>query len=368
MSRKYVLLLLSLSLMFGLFSCSTQQKPIMIGYVGGLSNAGSDLGVNGMYGALLAVEQINNQGGVLGKKIELVIKNDQSDPEIALQVDQELIDEGCSIIIGHMISGVALNTVPLINSSKTLMISPTIATDELSGIDDNFLRVIPSNKSQVELLIETIKNQQVKRLGILFSSNNLLFAQPFITLNGNDFGVINKFEFEKASKINYASMIQTFLTLNIDGLLIIASGDEVATIAQQFQLLDYHPLVYLPAWAMTNDLITLGGKEVDGFLGVTYIKYDSTQLDYLNFKTEFVEKFGMEPNFGAIMAYESVMLAVNAIENSSSFDSMVIKDEILNNNTYFGLFGDLIIDQFGDSQRGIKLLQITDGKFIEVIP
>lgn len=372
MKLKQIPYLLCISLIF-FSACSSPRPTIKLGYVGGLSGSGASLGIDGMYGAQLAVEIINSQGGIYDQELELIIKNDQNSPQQALKVDLELIEEGCNIIIGHMISSVAINTVPLINDSKALMISPTIAKDELSQLDDHFIRLIPSNVTQANLLSETIIELGVANLGILYSNNNMLFADTFIqAINSRVIDsktkVVANIGFDLDADLNYGQLVSELRDLNVDGLLIIASGDVVATFAQYFSLLSYKPKVFLPAWAMTNDLIIRGGKTVEDYYGVNYIPLNSLNPTFQGFKARFQEKYGTEPTFGAIMAYESVMLVAHAMISSRSTDPLVIKDTIIEGDAYHGLFGDLLIDDYGDAIRTISLFRIQKGRFEMVQP
>jgi len=372
MKARQILYPLIISLIF-FSSCSSLKQTTKLGFVGGLSGSGSSLGVDGMFGAILAVENINDQGGINGQMLELILKNDQNDPDKALIVDKEFLNEGINIIIGHMLSCVAINSVPFINESNALMISPTIAKDELSKLDDHFIRVIPSNITQANLLSETIIKLGIANLGIIYSNNNLLFADTFIqTINNSAINsetkIVTKIGFDNVTDFNFSQLVSDLRELNVDGLLIITSGDVVATFAQHFSLLNYSPSVFLPTWAMTNDLITMGGKTVENFYGVNYFHLNSKNTDYLKFKAAFQSKFGTEPTFSAIMAYESVMLVANAMISSQSSDPIVIKKEIMKGDGYQGLFGDLTIDEFGDAVRSIDLFQIQEGKFEMVQP
>jgi len=369
--RKIIIPIVAVTILFS--SCTSVKPPIQLGFVGGLTGSGSNLGVDGMYGALLAVEVINAQGGVMGRNIELIIKNDQNSPEQALIVDQELLDSGCNLIIGHMISSVAVSAVPYINENNALLVSPTIAKDDLSMIDDHFIRVIPSNITQANLLSVTISQLDIENLGILYSTNNTLFANTFINAIDNRASdsktkIGASVSFDVDEDLDYEQLVTGLKALDINDLLIIASGDEVAEFAQFFNLLSYYPQVFLPAWAMTNDLIIKGGKTVDGFYGVNYIQLDSLSPDYLQFEAIYKEEHGSYPSFSAIMAYESVMLVVHAMKSVQSEDPMEIKAEITENNSYHGVFGDLIIDQYGDANRQIDLFRISDGQFEMVQP
>ena len=125
-----------------LLTISCSPKPVTLGFVDGLSGAASDLGVSSRDGALLAVEQRNAHGGVKGRKIKLIVKDDQHDPSVAKNVVQELLDAGVEAIIGHGTSNTAMATVPLVTKAKVLMMSHTVTTKKLSVAGDYFFRVV----------------------------------------------------------------------------------------------------------------------------------------------------------------------------------------------------------------------------------
>jgi branched-chain amino acid transport system substrate-binding protein len=76
-----------------MIGCEKKKEPIKVGFVGGLTGRLSDLGSGGRNGVMLAVEEINNAGGISGRPVELITKDDKQDPEVAVKVDKELIDE-----------------------------------------------------------------------------------------------------------------------------------------------------------------------------------------------------------------------------------------------------------------------------------
>ncbi|MFQ3548041.1 MAG: ABC transporter substrate-binding protein, partial [Termitinemataceae bacterium] len=84
-SRLWILGCFFLSFLIG--SCS--PRPIKVGFIGGLSGFNSDLGIAGRNGATLAIEAINTSGGIRGKKLQLIVKDDQQNPETAQRVFKE---------------------------------------------------------------------------------------------------------------------------------------------------------------------------------------------------------------------------------------------------------------------------------------
>ena len=129
---------------------------------------------------------------------------------------------------------------------------------------------------------------------------------------------------------------------------------------------DVKAAVFLPAWAMTSDLLQHGGESVEGFYGVNYIDYASNTPQYLEFRDKFFEKFGSEPNFASILTYESIMLLAQAMEQAHSTDAVVIKNQIITTGSFSGLQSELVINQFGDITRPTYLYQILGGSYVKL--
>ena len=104
------------------------KAPILIGVSVDLSGPSSDLGIALRNGAQLAMEEINNSGGINGREIQLVIKDDQGDPNTALQADQDLIDQEVVAIVGHSTSQQTASVLDLINQNDVLLIGPAASS------------------------------------------------------------------------------------------------------------------------------------------------------------------------------------------------------------------------------------------------
>ena len=87
------LLLLLIAAAFAAVHLWEQRQPIKIGYTGSLSAFNSDLGISGRNGATLAVRDINEAGGILGKKLMLVSKDDFGDSDRAVETDEAFLKE-----------------------------------------------------------------------------------------------------------------------------------------------------------------------------------------------------------------------------------------------------------------------------------
>jgi branched-chain amino acid transport system substrate-binding protein len=133
-------------LFVGLLSCSNPKGPIQIGLAGSLSDP---VGVPMKQAAELAVAEINASGGVGGRPLELVERDDYSDPDSAVFVATDLYEAGVSAVIGHLFSSTTLAAAPVYNggSDPVAAISPSSSSPDVSSAGEYTFRVCPSDLS-----------------------------------------------------------------------------------------------------------------------------------------------------------------------------------------------------------------------------
>ncbi len=117
---------------------SLRSRAFLLGFAGELTGRHAGMGVDGRDGAILAVDEINKTGGINGRKIKLIIKDDKGDPEVARRVDVELIKQGVVAIIGHITSGQTAAVLEQINKANVVLISPAASSIQFSGQADFF--------------------------------------------------------------------------------------------------------------------------------------------------------------------------------------------------------------------------------------
>jgi branched-chain amino acid transport system substrate-binding protein len=114
------------------------SEPIRIGFLGGLTSRAAGLSTSGRDGFQLAIEEINASGGVNNRQVEGIIQDTRGHKETALQAVNSLIEREVAAIIGPMTSQTAVAVVSEADLAKIPMISPTVSTNHLNGLDDYF--------------------------------------------------------------------------------------------------------------------------------------------------------------------------------------------------------------------------------------
>lgn len=370
MKQKKILmgLIFSILLTIVLTSC-TQQQPITIGFVASLTGSTSELGVNGRNGLMIAVEEINAAGGINGRSVEVVVKDDKNDPATGLAVDQELYEDGVSFVIGHMTSNMAAGSIPFVNSKDMLMINPTMSATTLFNQDDHLISVVSPNSDQAAVIkASMVKNGGGKKVAVIYEAQNLAYTgtvkeclvKEIEPLGGQ---IIYEEAFLSGASPNYLDISQRVLNTSPDSIVILASSFDAAMFCQQLYKQNNQIPVYLAAWSMNNDLLLQGGQSVEGINITSLIDSDSQLPSYTTFRQKFLTKYGAEPTFASVYAYEAAMVLSDAMAEANSDDPETIKKTIINKSIYQGLQSDIVIDQYGDAKRTIYEYVVKDGQF-----
>jgi branched-chain amino acid transport system substrate-binding protein len=364
--RWIVVLLVSVVLL----SACTPSEPIRIGFMGGISGRVADLGIGGRNGATLAIELRNKAGGIGGRTVELIAEDDQQDPDVAKRAVSLLIERQVVAIVGPMTSAMAVATVPLVNSAQLMMISPTVTSNALSGLDDHFFRVIAATTEYAHKSANySFAKQGLRRVSVAFDMRNQAYTESWL----QDFrqayeaagGVITEaLPFNSSDDTRFSELAGRLLQSQPDGVLILANSVDTALLAQQLRKRDAAVLINTSEWAATERRIELGGKAVEGFVISQFLDRDSQQPSYLAFRKAFLDRFGLEPGFAGLTAFDATNVLLDALVAQTS--GKTLKQTILAQRDYAGAQSSIRFDANGDAARATYMTTIRGGAFVRL--
>lgn len=166
------------------------QGAVRIGVAGSFSDP---IGTPMQLAAELAAEEINATGGVAGRRLELVIRDDYADPDSAVFVANDLYDSEISAVIGHLFSGMTLAASPVYNGGSDPLpaISPSSSSPDLSTAGDYTFRVCPSDLEHGSALAHwAYQRLRLRRGAVLYLNDQYgrgirqTFVREFIRLGG----------------------------------------------------------------------------------------------------------------------------------------------------------------------------------------
>ena len=350
-------------------SCN-KSEPIRLGFVAGLTGRVADLGVAGRNGAQLAVEQFNAAGGINGQPIELVVKDDEQNPETAKRAIGELIAQKIEVIVGPMTSSMAMAIMPQINASKSILLSPTVTTTDLGGKDDNFLRVIAMTTSYASKSAKyQFERRGVRTVSAIYDSNNKSYTESWLNAFSETFSklggkVVLTKSFQSGKDTVFLPLVQELLAAKADSVLIISNAVDSALICQQLRKLSPTQRITLSEWASTERFTELAGTAAEKVVVSQFLDRNDTSPRYRDFVAAYRARFNQEPGFAGMAGYDAAQVAFKAYQLRKKGES--IKSVIINSKNFQGVQQPLTIDRFGDADRYTFVTEIRGNQYVTV--
>lgn len=366
--KKSLLLLLLLIISALIFSgCRKKEDVIKIGIAGPMTGDQAKMGTDFKNGVTLAIEEWNAKGGVLGKKIIMLIEDDQHDPKQAVSVANKLVNEGAAGVIGHFNSSCSIPASDVYNRAGIPMITPASTNPQLT------------EKGYKGVFRVCGRDDQQGRVGAEFVINKLKAKKIAIIHDKTTYGQGLADEFKK------------FVEKNIEVVYYggIIQGDKdfktvLTSIKGEKPELIYFGGIYPEAGLLVKQARELGISvpfmSGDGTIDPKFIEIAGAKAaegTYLTFSPDpkkiptamtFIENY--EKRFGEIgpystYAYDAINIMLSAIKEANSTDGKTVIDK-LHSMEFGGVLGKIKFDGKGDVTVAPYVVWITkDGKFEE---
>ncbi len=363
-----VVALVFLGVLLVLAACSP-EKPIRIGFMGGLSDRSSDTVEAGRNGLMLAVELRNRQGGIHGRSLEIVFQDDGHNPEMAVTALQALMLAKVDVVVGPFTSAMTKVALPMADKAQLTLISPVITSTDFLGKDDYLIRINRTTRDNGRDYARHLIQRGQRRVAVAYDTRNRSFSASWLKEFSDAYtaqgGVVCvALPFESQANMGFGDVIRTLLTPQPDSLLFIASAIDVARLAQQASKLAPELPKSAAEWAASEALVELGGNAVNGMLLAQSYDRTDTSARYLQFRDAYVARFARSPGFASIAAYDTASVLFQALERRQQGES--VKTAVLKYGPYQGLQQTIAFDRFGDTARNMYFTEIRGGQFVPV--
>jgi branched-chain amino acid transport system substrate-binding protein len=241
-----------------LMSIATAAQEIKLGFNGDLSASPSaQSGAAGVLGIQAAIEDINAAGGINGRKLTLVIRDDQSQPPKSIQNMSDLIDnEKVVAVFGPTNSGNAMAWKHIPNQKKVVsmgMIGGGTDITKSTGGDNYMFRVSMVDREQVAGIIAYAQKAGYKKVGLLtettgYGAGGLKDMQEIGKLHGIDVSVTEKFA---VADTDMTSQLNKMKAAGVDAVAVWAQGTPTGQLMRSMEKINYFPPV-LSSWAADN--------------------------------------------------------------------------------------------------------------------
>jgi len=357
MKQKIAIISIILLLLF--FVGCQKRDSIKIGFVGPLTGNYSSVGISSRNAINLAFEQFNLKGGLEGRPIELIVRDNKSKPKSSLAIVNELINEGITVIFGPTTSSSATELQSFYQREDLIFISSTVSSTLFDSIDDNHFRFI-SVKDRGEKVANYLIENNILKLLIVNDSTNEKLASTYIddfmprySMQGGE--MINIITYVPEENSAYGEIADEIIDEQPDGVIFLGDERNTALLCQQLQKREFETFLFTNA--MTTSLSTHGGSSVEGMKMLTTFDSESEDRFYLQIKEEYEKRYSMEINFSVKRSYEASITFLDALKRDPEMTNL--KASLLNRNQYPGLQGNLVMDRFGDVKREFYIYELS---------
>ncbi|MCI0449261.1 MAG: ABC transporter substrate-binding protein [Chlorobi bacterium] len=351
-------------------SCNKSSNEILIGEYESLTGAEATFGISSTNGLNLAVEEINNSGGLLGKKIKLITYDDQGKPQEAATVVQRLIKQDNVVaIIGEVASSRSISGGQICQSNKTPMVTPASTNPEVTAIGDYVYRVCFIDPFQATVMSKFATNTlKLKKVAVLKDVKNAystgladFFVKEFTSMGGQ---VVVVQSYSSGDK-DFKAQLTAIKSENPEGIFIPGYYTDVGLIAIQAREIGItQPLFGGDGWE--SEKLTEGKAKdaLEGSFFSTHVSTDNPDPMVQGFIKKYKEKYGKMPDAMSFLAYDAGMILFEAIKRAGSVEADKIKNELAKTKDFKGVTGTITINEQRNAVKPAVVLEIKNGKFV----
>ena len=364
------LLLLGLSgvsLCFG----ATAGDTIKIGEFASLTGKEATYGQAAHKGTLLAIEEINAAGGVLGQKLELVFEDDQSKSGESATIVKKLISRDKVVaLLGEITSGRTLEAAPIAQNAKIPLVSPGATAPGVTARGDYIFRVCFVDSFQGAVMAKFARQSlKLKRVAVLSSASSAqsvglarIFKQRFSEAGGV---IALEQKFSEGDK-DFRAQLTAIRAADVEGIFVPAYYAEAALICKQARDLGLSvPLFGIDGWE-SSELLAIGGKAVEGAYFSTHFSPETNDPTVASFNERFRRRWAAGTDALSALGYDSAMLLADAIKRAGTTESAALRDALAATRNFKGVTGTISLDEDRNATKSAVVLQVKDGRFVFV--
>ncbi len=367
-----VVLLIVAAIVLGGFGSSTAKAvsssdgKINIGSILILSGDGASWGEASRNGLLMAQDDLNARGGVLGRNISVSFQDDHGDPEQAVNAFNELTAaQGINIIIGTTWSRTGLAVAPLASAQRVLMISPSLGLAEFNEQSRYLFNTWPHDELLSSQLADYVYAQGHRSVALVSTKDvwvqeqTAAFTQRFTELGGTVVVTVEPLTDATDVSSDASKVMQAIRSQNTTAVVYTTDGIRVgALVAKKLKELGSDK----PQYAITIDAAVIASSQggYDGTYMLTFLTPSS------GFTKRYHDRFKKEPDIGGDSAYDALMLVAQAMNATQSQDPTVLADYLNNIRAYDGVSGHLTADGKRAFTKPFAVMQITNNTAVPV--
>ncbi len=343
--------------------------PIKIGQYGAFTGKEAAFGVSARKGVIMAVEELNAAGGVLGRPLELLTEDNQSKQGESATIVKKFINRDKVVaVLGGNASSNSLEAAPVCQTARIPMIAISSTNPRVTELGDCIFRVCFIDPFQGAVLAKFARDSlQVQRVAILTSINapysvglSRVFRERFVAWGGT---VVADQKYNEGDK-DFRAQLTAIKAAHPDGILASGYYTEAALLCRQARALGLDiPIFGGDGWEAPQ-LVEIGGTAVEGTYYSSSYTSESTAPEVQAFVKRFQARWeGETPDSIAALGYDATRLLADALTRAGTTESAALRSALAATKDFPGVTGRTTIDSQRNAAKAAVVITVKDGRF-----
>ncbi len=381
MNNSFKTLILATLLLGSIFSCTKffsggggGASEIIIGEYGSLTGGEATFGLSTNKGVRLALDEVNEKGGIKGKKIKLITYDDQGKTEEAASTVTRLITKDKAVaILGEVASSRSKAAAPIAQSNKIPMISPSSTNPDVTKVGNFIFRVCFIDPFQGLVMAKfASEHLKVKKAAILRdvkSDYSVGLADVFVTefkkMGGE---IVADLSYQGQQDIDFKAQLTEIRGKDPEIIFIPGYYTEVGMIAQQARQLGIKAALLGGDGWDSPKLHEIGKEAINGAYFSNHYTTESTDPATVEFIKKYKAKYNETPDGLSALGYDAARILSEAISRSD-LTSVSIRDEIAKTKEFVGATGKITINENRDAVKSAVVVRVEgpDRKYVTTV-
>lgn len=345
-------------------SSNNDNGPIKVGVYGDLTGNTASFGQSTKNGIQLAADEINAQGGINGRKVELIVEDDQGKPEQAKTVATKLITQDkVHALLGEVASTNSLAAAPVSQENKIPMITPSSTNPKVTQTGDYIFRVCFIDPFQGAVMAKFASSELKAKTAAIFGDAGSDYSKGLTEFFEKEFAksggkVVTKQSYT-VNDPDFKGQLTNIRSSNPDVLYVPGYYGQVGIIAKQSRELGMNiPILGGDGWD-SPDIWKLGGDALKNSYLSNHYSVDDPSPAIQKFVAAYKAKFnGTSPDALAALAYDAMNILADSIKRAGTTEGSKLRDAIAQTTNFAGVTGSITINKDRDAVKPAVVLEL----------
>ncbi len=341
-------------------------EVIRIGAIAPITGDKAEMGESMWRTLEIAFEDINADGGVMGKQIELVLEDSKGDPKEAVELTKKLAeDDSIVAVIGPMTSAEAIACAPIFDEYGLVELAPVASNNEYATMSEFSFTLAGRQSAEMPYFVEKVLADHVEAqsIGVIWINDDWgVSSIESMQEACDELGIeVAASESFNSGEKDFNAVLTKIRQTNPEVLVLATQAAEGSLILNQIKAMGWDVPVVGVGALYSDQVIELAGEMAEGLVAPSAFFLSEEDAEAWDYAQRFTEGAGFSPTIHGPLTYDTALVLAAAIEHAGSTERDAIRVALTEISGVEGLAGSYEFTEDGDIIRAYRVLEVVDG-------